>query len=201
MAQRLSARREEIVDIAKRLFATRGYAATSMRDIADACGLLAGSLYSHFRSKSQILELVLLPFYDELVPAQREVVALDASGVERVERMLRVVFVCCANHVDAMTILHYDWPNISGNAELAEVLEQSTETLDLWYQVLTAGVEDGSLRPDVDADAAMRVITSAIHAVLDRQRYGPRQDLIGELGQDVLIDELLLIVIDGLRAP
>jgi AcrR family transcriptional regulator len=201
MAQRLSARREEIVDIAKRLFATRGYAATSMRDIADASGLLAGSLYSHFRSKSQILELVLLPFYDELVPAQREVVALDASGVERVERMLRVVFVRCANHVDAMTILHYDWPNISGNAELAEVLEQSTETLDLWYQVLTAGVEDGSLRPDVDADAAMRVITSAIHAVLDRQRYGPRQDLIGELGQDVLIDELLLIVIDGLRAP
>jgi AcrR family transcriptional regulator len=201
MAQRLSTRREEIVDIAKRLFATRGYAATSMRDIADACGLLAGSLYSHFRSKSQILELVLLPFYDELLPAQRAALALDATGIERVERMLRAVFACCASHSDAMTILHYDWPNISGNAELADVLEKSGETLELWYQVIAAGVDDGTLRADIDPYAAMRVITSAIHAVLDRQRYGPRQDLIGELGHDVLLDEVVCIVIDGMRGP
>ena len=42
-----------------------------MRDIAEASDLLAGSLYSHFRSKAHLLELVILPFYDELIPGQR----------------------------------------------------------------------------------------------------------------------------------
>ena len=44
----------------------KGYASTSTRDIAEACGMLPGSLYSHFRSKGEILQLVLTPFLEQL---------------------------------------------------------------------------------------------------------------------------------------
>ena len=48
-------RRDELLEAAAGLFATRGYAATSIRDIAGAVGILSGSLYYHFASKEEIL--------------------------------------------------------------------------------------------------------------------------------------------------
>ncbi|MFT9147651.1 TetR/AcrR family transcriptional regulator [Acetobacter sp.] len=47
-------RRHEILEIAAELFAERGYSATSIRDIAERAGLLAGSLYYHIRSKEAL---------------------------------------------------------------------------------------------------------------------------------------------------
>lgn len=54
-----AASRQTILDTAARLFRQEGYAATSLRAIADACGMKAGSLYYHFDSKDQIVSEVL----------------------------------------------------------------------------------------------------------------------------------------------
>lgn len=51
-------RRQEILDAAARRFATEGYRATTMRDIAADAGLLAGSIYYHFASKEDLLVAV-----------------------------------------------------------------------------------------------------------------------------------------------
>ncbi len=52
------ARRTEILDTAAALFASSGLR-TSLKEIADACGILPGSLYHHFESKEAIIvELV-----------------------------------------------------------------------------------------------------------------------------------------------
>ena len=48
-------RRDDVLEAAAALFATKGYAATSIRDIAQQVGLMSGSLYYHFESKEQIL--------------------------------------------------------------------------------------------------------------------------------------------------
>lgn len=50
-----SSRRDEVLEAAASLFATKGYAATSIRDIASEVGMLSGSLYYHFASKEEIL--------------------------------------------------------------------------------------------------------------------------------------------------
>ena len=147
----MSARREEIIAVAKGLFAKQGYATTSMRDIAEACDLLAGSLYSHFRSKAQLLELVILPFYDELIPGQQAALELPGSGADRIEEMLRRVLAVCADHDAELTILHYDWSHLVEIDELAGVIARSNETLDLWERAIDMGHADGSLRPSVTA--------------------------------------------------
>lgn len=49
-----SARRVEILEVAAKLFSRSGYDDVGMRDIADAAGILGGSLYHHFKSKQQI---------------------------------------------------------------------------------------------------------------------------------------------------
>ena len=51
-----SERRDEILAIAAQLFAERGFAATTVREIADAAGILSGSLYHHFDSKESMVD-------------------------------------------------------------------------------------------------------------------------------------------------
>jgi TetR/AcrR family transcriptional regulator, cholesterol catabolism regulator len=55
---RQNSRRLRVVDEAARLFAERGYHAASVRDIAAACGMTVGAIYSHFASKEELLVAV-----------------------------------------------------------------------------------------------------------------------------------------------
>lgn len=167
-------RREEILTTSKGLFARKGYSGTSMRDIADASGLLAGSLYSHFRSKMDLVGEIVVRFYDELLP--RQLASLDGggTGAEQFGRMLREVFAVCETHHDELTILHYDWHILSLLEELEDVQVASIETLRLWRLAVEAGKADGSIDADLDTDAMVRITTSSIHSLIDTVRYSDR---------------------------
>lgn len=54
VAEESNARRQEILLVAADLFARRGYDAVGVRQIADAAGILGGSLYHHFPSKRDL---------------------------------------------------------------------------------------------------------------------------------------------------
>ena len=84
--------RAAILEAAARLFRDRGYVATTLRDIGEAVGMKAGSIYYHFGSKDEILAEVL----DLGIVAMHRVVAgavaalpPDASAVERIETAIR----------------------------------------------------------------------------------------------------------------
>ena len=49
---------EEIIAAAARVFQRKGYHAATVQDIADAVGILKGSLYHHFKSKDDLLYLI-----------------------------------------------------------------------------------------------------------------------------------------------
>ncbi len=176
-----TSRRDEILVAARRQIAERGYTETSVRDIAESVGLLAGSLYSHFRSKAEIVHEIVRGLYDELIPAQRGALDLDVPGSERFAAMIEAVFDVCAAHREELTILHYDWSTLSTLEELADTKEQSLETLDLWRTVLAVGKDDGSILTSVDPEVMVRVTTSSIHALLDTVRYSDRPLPAGEL--------------------
>jgi TetR/AcrR family transcriptional regulator, cholesterol catabolism regulator len=171
-----------------------------MRDIADACGLLAGSLYSHFKSKSEILELVIGPFYDQLVPAQEAAAAMPGTGAERTEEMLRRVFKVLAACNDEMTIIHYDWQDLLEVEDFSDIRDRSNYMLELWYQVIAAGIEDGTLRPEIDPEITVRIVTSSLHGLLDRKRYGARPSPLAVAGFDDLVEEFVLLMVCGLRS-
>ena len=63
-----SARRDELLSTAGRLFAENGLRSTTVRDIADAAGILSGSLYHHFDSKESMVDEILRGFLDRLHP-------------------------------------------------------------------------------------------------------------------------------------
>jgi AcrR family transcriptional regulator len=94
-APRQTNRRQQLLDVAARLFRERGYHVTSMRDIAHEVGMLSGSIYYHFSSKEELL----LAVYEEGLRhiAEQVDVAVDEKNTpwDRLE-------AGCAAHLEAL---------------------------------------------------------------------------------------------------
>src|SRR3981189_3548942 len=78
-------RRAELLALAASLFAERGYVSTTVRDIADAAGILSGSLYHHFDSKESMADEILTGFLDELFGTYEEIVAAGRGPAQTPE--------------------------------------------------------------------------------------------------------------------
>ncbi|MFD0387730.1 TetR/AcrR family transcriptional regulator [Tistrella bauzanensis] len=77
-AQRQNNRRDKLLQAAAHLFASQGYEATSMRDIASAVGMLPGSVYYHFPSKEDLFVAV----HDEGVRQITDAVEAAIAGID-----------------------------------------------------------------------------------------------------------------------
>ena len=84
-----------VLDAAARLFAEKGYAAASMRDIAQACGMLPGSLYYHFPAKEDLVAAVYEAGVRELLEAVRGALTRAREPWARLE-------AACAAHLETV---------------------------------------------------------------------------------------------------
>ena len=164
-----SERRQEVLQHAAECFAAVGYRATSMRAIAEASGMLAGSLYSHFDSKLQMLKELMARFFSVLLPRQRAAFEMDGTAAERLEAMVREVVEVCSMYREVVMVIEVDWHDIVGTPELNEVVAQGRENSLLFRRLLEEGVRNGEMREDVDLDCVVRLIHSTIYGLLDRR--------------------------------
>ena len=66
--------RSLLLDTAHLLFVNQGYAATSMRQIAESAGLALGGIYNHFPSKEAVFQTILMERhpYQQIMPLLKE---------------------------------------------------------------------------------------------------------------------------------
>jgi AcrR family transcriptional regulator len=95
-AKRANNRNEVLLDAASSLFAAGGYAATSMRDIAKATGMLPGSIYYHFPSKADLLMAIYERGVDRICDRHDRLIAASTDPWERLE-------IALANHILTVT--------------------------------------------------------------------------------------------------
>src|SRR5687767_11597612 len=123
-------RREELLAIAGRLFAERGFRNTTVRDIADAAGILSGSLYHHFDSKESMVDEILRSFQDELFGRYDAILAGDDDARAKLEQAVRVSFETIDRHGHEVAIFQNEADHL-GTFErfgyLAERNDQSRE--------------------------------------------------------------------------
>jgi AcrR family transcriptional regulator len=84
-------RRDQILDAAAKLFEARGYAHTSMADIAGAVGLTAAALYQHFRDKEEILDTIVANATSAVAGDAHAVAATGVPPGRRLERLVTVL--------------------------------------------------------------------------------------------------------------
>ena len=188
-------RRDELLQIAARLFAERGFRNTTVRDIADAAGILSGSLYHHFDSKESMVDEILQTFQQELFAGYDEILSSDGPTRGKIESAVGLSFKAIHEHHAEVAIFQNeaDWLGGLGD-RFGYLAERHAQSRDVWMALLTEGIESGALKADLDLELAYRFIRDTIWVAVRWYRPG------GELSHERVAQQYLSILLDGIAA-
>jgi len=191
-----------IESAARRLFANRGYAGTSMAEIAAAAGVSKATVFHHYRSKRELYEALvgeaLTGFREQLVPL------LDAEG--DLQGSLREF---AAAHVERLTRMQGTMRLIaremlSGTAASGELLSGSevSRNFSLLVDALRRGQARGNVRADVDPGLAVFLLLCANWFLFQTAGLARRNpDLAVTTSTDAYATELARLLYLGLAPP
>ncbi len=185
-------RRDELLAIAAELFATRGFKNTTVRDIADAAGILSGSLYHHFDSKESMVDEILSTFQDELFGRYDEILRSDADPRARLERAVEVSFEAIDRHHHEVAIFQNEAGYLGTFDRFAYLGERNRQSREVWIRLLEDGVRAGVLRDDLDVEVTYRFLRDTVWVAVGWYRPG------GKLSHDVIARQYLHILLDGI---
>ena len=188
-------RRAELLALAAGLFAERGLRATTVRDIADSAGILSGSLYHHFDSKESMVDEILRGFLDDLFGRYREIVGSGLGSRDTLEALVLSSYESFDRFHSAVAIYQTEAKRLRDSERFAYIEEYNREFRELWHQVLTAGVADGTFRAELDVELAYRFLRDTVWVAVRWYRPG------GPVTVENLAKQYLTIVLDGLTAP
>src|ERR1044072_8120749 len=155
-------RREELLQIAAQLFASKGFKNTTVRDIADAAGILSGSLYHHFDSKESMVDEILSSFQEELFGQYDEILASDDDARTRLERAVLVSFEAIDRHHDEVAIFQNDAKYLLTFDRFAYLEDRNQQSRAVWVRLLQDGIDAGALRDDLDVELNYRLLRDTI---------------------------------------
>jgi AcrR family transcriptional regulator len=159
VARRRQERRKELMEVAATVFAERGIASSTVRDIAERAEIWSGSLYHHFESKDQIVAEVVRAGMDEWTAYQATTIASNDGDAAATLRALIVGSIhWVAEHPSVATILSNECRYLQENVLLADVNALYVKNRHGWIRVIKNGKKAGTFRKDANADVVVRAI-------------------------------------------
>jgi AcrR family transcriptional regulator len=189
-----SPRRLELEQVATRLFAERGYHATSMEDLAKALGMRRGSLYTHITAKEELLLATVERGAEAFGLALGQAEEAGGTPLERVRAALRAHIGVIASEPDAAACFLWEWrhlgPEHRGHAvALRDAYEHRVRG------IFRDGVAAGALRPDLDVVFAALALLSVGNWASTWLR--PH----GRLAPDEVADRFFAVLSGGVATP
>lgn len=146
------ARRQRVLAVAVRRFATTGYEATSVNEVAAEAGVAIGTLYKYFPDKAALLEGVLEQFEHEFAAWMQQASTEGGPFAARVHRMIDGLFTLASERE------HFFWALSAGTHSLrGQRAHTPGDTMRaIIADFLRAGIAAGEFRSlDVDKMAAL----------------------------------------------
>lgn len=137
-------RTETIRAHAVRMIARDGFEGMSLRALASACGLQPGSIYTHYRSKQQLLVEVMLVYLEDLLHDWRAHLSARRSPIRRLQAFIEVYVRFQSARRDEQRILQWDWRSLEFEARhrVESLMDEYRDELAL---ILRAGQDKGVL--------------------------------------------------------
>ena len=161
--------RDGILDVAARLFREQGYGPVSLRKIAEAAGIKAGSIYYHFGSKDEIVVAIL----DLGIRAVHEKMRQAVLGHPDGAAAAAILRAAIKAHLRALLdVSDYS----SANVRIFGQVPQSVRDANLptrrayeaeWDNLLTRLQRDDALRRNVDIRRLRLMLIGALNATLE----------------------------------
>jgi AcrR family transcriptional regulator len=179
----------DIIEAAAEAFRTKGFAATSLEDIASAVGIWKGSLYHYIDTKEDLLFAVVREPAEEILTGLRELSRMDLPPTEKMRRAMRShLKVLETNFVYASVYLQ----EIAGRRRMKEWSAMDREYLDLLESIVREGVEAGEFAPLTNP----RIATLGIIGSLNWLTHWYRPE--GPLRADAIADQFCDMFLAGL---
>ncbi len=192
--ERRENRREEILLAAQELFHRRGYANTSLDDIARAVGIKREGLYYYFPNRTQILIEIIQPLGIQLRDRVREILESDASPEDKICQTVENHLMRFENRFAESKITLRDDYFAENEAVLAEMGPIWDEYEALWVAIIREGQEKGVFDAALDPRLAHLGILGLCNWVA--RWYKP--------GQSIAVPDLIAMynrmVLRGLQA-
>lgn len=176
------------------VFARKGYAATTVREIVETAGVTKPALYYHFGSKEGIFLAMMGEALCEFEATATS--ALDAGGFaeERILRFLDSMFALMLDHLDVMRVLEAIYYGPPQGAPFFDFEAIHRRFAEIVKHLVCEGIESGEFRPG-DPDDLTWAIVGPFEVVRGMSLSHPEMDF----GRDRLA-RLLKVVFEGVRA-
>lgn len=191
---RLKVGREGILDVAARLFREHGYANVTLRKIAEAAGIKAGSIYYHFSSKDEIVVAILdagISLVHEQTLQAVSALPADCDATDTLRAAIRAhlrALLDFSDYTSANVRIFGQVPQTIRDANLPVRRAYEAE----WDKLLSGLQADGALRQDLDIKRFRLMLIGALNATLEW--FVPERgsaDALSDTYADVFLDGIL----------
>src|SRR5580698_1447786 len=172
--------KERIKREAMRLFVEHGTDAVSMRDIADAVGMKAPSLYAHFRSRDELIGELFHASYAAYGRQLAEAAAIPGGFRQRLEAMVRVA---CALHAEDELL--FNFLLLTQHGFLRQVPPTEDNPVEVICRSVAAAMEAGEIPPG-NATLLAGAIIGIIVQPATFKLYGRLSQGLGDLADQIV---------------
>lgn len=185
-------RRARVRDEAARIFAERGYHASTMQEIADAVGFTKASIYYYYKSKEELL-FDILTYAHEI--ALERFAAVDAQGGDPLTRLRRYVaahLIWYLSRPNLAKVAYRDWGTLKGKD-----LEVQLQRRRFYAKVLCDNLEQCRRAGLIPQSASIRLMANFIYGAVTMANawYDPNgpetPEAIGEAFGDMAVAVLV----------
>jgi len=185
-------RHAQICDAAIRLFSQKGFHQTSVREVAEACGLGIGTLYSYIKTKEDILYLV----YRRILETFEARMLEATQGIENPRLQLKAALEATLKIYDEcqdVVVLLYQESHALGRQGLQSLFEVDRTYVGVFREILEQGNRAGSIA--VKDPHLLAVCILFLCAVWDLKRWNLRGYTL-----ETVIESLTTLILNGISA-
>lgn len=190
MSEKLT-RKEQVYLHATEMFKDRGYAATSMRDLAYSLGIEAASLYSHIKSKEEILQKICFDIATEFISGLVDVEQENIPASEKLKHGIISHTKVISRDLAASAVFFNEYRYLS-STYLREFLLLRINYINRFKKMIKQGIVDGEFA-DIDIKLAVMTIFSSLNWMPSWYNHTENID------QDKVSTELANMLIKGLK--
>lgn len=180
-------RKRQIELLATDLFREKGYAAASMRDLANTIGIEAASLYSHIKSKEEILQRICFRVANKFM--ENILLANTGSATERLEMAIIGHVKVITDDIAGTAVFWNEWKHLS-EPHISEFQAMQQDYEKGFKRIISDGISSREFR-NIDNSFMAMTLLSALNGIQKWPTYTLEPEELG--------NEMAQIFIKGLK--
>lgn len=186
-AAKNSSKKEVIIKKAAALFRTKGFTASSMRELALAVGVEAPSLYNHIGSKNELLQAVCFKVADEFTTQLTVAENNKQDTLAKIETVIRFHIKMMLDEFDEVYVANRDWKHLP-EPFLNNFLQQRRSYEKRLATLIEEGIKKKELK-NINPYVAVLTMLSAVRGLELWQRH--KKNISIQTLEDDMVNHLL----------